>query len=69
MMFFYDHDMSALTRSEGTDSPSAGPWVPPAPTSPEQLLTERFARGEVDEEEYQRRLPVLHSTGSNLTKH
>jgi putative membrane protein len=31
--------------------------------SPEQLLGERFARGEIDEEEYRRRLAAL--TGSN----
>ncbi len=31
----------------------------PGATGPEQLLAERFARGEIDEEEYQRRLQVL----------
>jgi putative membrane protein len=31
--------------------------------SPEQLLGERFARGEIDEEEYRRRLAAL--TGSD----
>ena len=30
--------------------------------SPEQLLAERFARGEIDEEEYRRRLTVLHAS-------
>jgi putative membrane protein len=30
---------------------------------PEQILAERFAKGEIDEEEYQRRLEVLRSTG------
>ncbi|MFF9136712.1 SHOCT domain-containing protein [Streptomyces albogriseolus] len=40
----------------------------PAGPSPEQLLAERFARGEIDEEEYQRRLTALHSSGP-LTKH
>ncbi|GGZ20669.1 SHOCT domain-containing protein [Streptomyces poonensis] len=39
------------------------------PTPPEQLLAERFARGEIDEEEYQRRLAVLRGNGSGLTKH
>mgnify|MGYP000173810421 CR=1 FL=1 len=29
--------------------------------SPEHLLAERFARGEIDEEEYQRRLATLHA--------
>jgi putative membrane protein len=36
--------------------------------SPEQLLTERFARGEIDEEEYQRRLAALHASPPS-TKH
>ncbi|ALV38568.1 hypothetical protein AS200_14845 [Streptomyces sp. CdTB01] len=57
----------ALTRpGDRIDTP---PWAPPAPSSPEQLLAERFARGEIDEEEYQRRLRVLHSSGPDLAKH
>lgn len=36
--------------------------APPAPT-PEQILAERFARSEIDEEEYQHRLAVLRSSG------
>ena len=32
----------------------------PGPT-PERLLAERFARGEIDEEEYRRRLETLHA--------
>ncbi|NUK33629.1 SHOCT domain-containing protein [Streptomyces lunaelactis] len=31
--------------------------------SPEQVLAERFARGEIDEEEYRRRLATLHASG------
>ncbi|MFI9201609.1 SHOCT domain-containing protein [Streptomyces sp. NPDC053048] len=31
----------------------------PPPSSPEQILAERYARGEIDEEEYQRRLATL----------
>ncbi|WP_330309120.1 MULTISPECIES: SHOCT domain-containing protein [unclassified Streptomyces] len=34
----------------------------PAGPSPEQLLAERFARGEIDEEEYQRRLATLRAS-------
>jgi putative membrane protein len=30
--------------------------------TPEELLAERFARGEIDEEDYHRRLDVLHGT-------
>ena len=32
----------------------------PAPKTPEQLLAERFARGEIDETEYRERLATLH---------
>jgi putative membrane protein len=31
--------------------------------TPEQLLAERFARGEIDEDEYRRRLDTLRGTG------
>ena len=31
--------------------------------TPEQLLAERYARGEIDEEEYRRRLGTLRGTG------
>ncbi|WP_406264071.1 SHOCT domain-containing protein [Streptomyces sp. NBC_00191] len=31
--------------------------------SPEQVLAERFARGEIDEEEYRRCLATLHASG------
>jgi len=44
-----------LARSE---QPRGGPPADPAP-SPEQVLAERFARGEIDEEEYHRRLETL----------
>jgi putative membrane protein len=33
--------------------------------SPEELLAERFARGEIDEREYRQRLDTLHGTGSS----
>ena len=33
------------------------------PQSPERLLAERFARGEIGEEEYQQRLAVLRGPG------
>jgi putative membrane protein len=44
-----------LARSE---QPRGGPPADPAP-SPEQVLAERFARGEIDEEEYLHRRAVL----------
>ncbi|MFF4905813.1 SHOCT domain-containing protein [Streptomyces sp. NPDC001260] len=59
----------ALNRPAPDGSHVPAPWNQPAPPSAEQLLAERFARGEIDEDEYQRRLRVLHSTGSDLTKH
>jgi putative membrane protein len=41
---------------------SGGPAGPPS--SPEQILAERFARGEIDEEEYRRRLETLQHAGA-----
>jgi putative membrane protein len=48
----------------GTAPGSFPPAAPPATTTgstAEQVLAERFARGEIDDEEYRRRLNVLHS--------
>jgi putative membrane protein len=45
------------------------PQTPPASQTPEQLLAERFARGEIDEEEYQRRLAVLRGEGQRANGH
>ncbi|WP_344398399.1 SHOCT domain-containing protein [Streptomyces longisporus] len=44
------------------------PRTPPA-ASAEQLLAERFARGEIDEEQYRRSLAVLRGDGPTLAKH
>lgn len=45
---------------------SRGPQQPPAPAgapqSPDTILAERFARGEIDENEYRDRLAALHGT-------
>jgi putative membrane protein len=41
----------------------------PPGLAPEQLLTERFARGEIDEDEYHRRLTVLGETGGDVPRH
>ncbi|MFF9819768.1 SHOCT domain-containing protein [Streptomyces sp. NPDC014006] len=50
----------ALSRSfDARATPSDSPPRP----APEQLLAERFARGEIDEEEYHRRLTVLRGAG------
>jgi putative membrane protein len=37
---------------------------PLTPRSPEQLLAERYARGDLDDEEYRRRLVTLTDTGA-----
>jgi putative membrane protein len=37
---------------------------PVAPRSPEQVLAERFARGELTEEQYRRQLAALRDTGT-----
>jgi putative membrane protein len=41
--------------------PSSNPEAAPRPM-PDQVLAERFARGEIDEEEYRRRLDALRSS-------
>lgn len=38
---------------------STAPGAPRGETTPEQILAERFARGEIDEEDYGRRLDAL----------
>ncbi|MGD3111127.1 SHOCT domain-containing protein [Streptomyces sp. YGL11-2] len=38
-----------------------GPQQPAGPTA-EQILAERYARGEIEDEEYQRRLAILRSS-------
>lgn len=37
-------------------------------STPEQLLADRFARGEIDEQEYHQRLDVLRDRSRPLTK-
>ena len=55
--------IAALVRYFGrSGQPPAAPSPPQSaesPSSPERLLAERFARGEIDEEEYRQRLAVL----------
>lgn len=36
---------------------------PPPPRSADELLAERFARGEIDEDEFTHRRELLHSSG------
>jgi putative membrane protein len=47
----------ALARYARRDIPQGR--VPAEPPSPERLLAERFARGEIDEDEYHQRLTSL----------
>ena len=47
-------------RKRGESFPAAPP--PPPPTA-EQVLAERFARGEIDAEEYRQRLDTLRRAG------
>jgi putative membrane protein len=50
----------ALIRfSTGATQTRSVPQFPPYSESPEQLLAARFARGEIDEAEFQQRLAVL----------
>lgn len=50
----------ALIRfSTGATQTRSVPQFPPYSDSPEQLLAARFARGEIDEAEFQHRLAVL----------
>ncbi|MBC3841220.1 SHOCT domain-containing protein [Streptacidiphilus sp. 4-A2] len=40
--------------------PPPGPGAQPGAGTPEQVLADRLARGEIDTDEYQRRLDALH---------
>jgi putative membrane protein len=51
------------TTQRNSDSTSDRTGAPPATSAPstESILADRFARGEIDEDEYRRRLDVLRS--------
>jgi putative membrane protein len=57
----------ALVRylSRGGQQTAAPPLERPAP---ERVLAERFARGEIDEDEYRQRLDTLRAVGRPVTK-
>jgi putative membrane protein len=44
-----------------TTNPTVGNVPPQAGATPQQILADRYARGEIDDEEYTRRLKVLNS--------
>ncbi|WP_171109872.1 MULTISPECIES: SHOCT domain-containing protein [Streptomyces] len=61
MVLFWALIITALVLVfRAANRPHEHTHTPTAPT-PEQILGERFARGEIDEEEYWRRLSALHS--------
>ncbi|MFP8959011.1 SHOCT domain-containing protein [Streptomyces nanhaiensis] len=53
---------AAVLLFRALDRPRDRPRTPAGPSA-EQLLAERFARGEISEEEYRSRLAVLRSSG------
>ncbi|MGW3099192.1 SHOCT domain-containing protein [Streptomyces sp. NPDC001102] len=54
----------ALARPDDSTTSTGTPRGPGRSTA-EQLLAERFARGEIDEDEYRHRLDVLHGAGDS----
>ena len=56
--------LGAVLLVRSSRRPSDGSSLGPSPRSPEQILAERFARGEIDEEEYRQRLAALKGTGA-----
>ncbi|MBD0422717.1 SHOCT domain-containing protein [Streptomyces sp. TRM S81-3] len=59
MVLFWALIIAALVLVlRAVNQPHAHTHTPAAPT-PQEILGERFARGEIDEEEYQRRLNTL----------
>ncbi|PWI20744.1 hypothetical protein DI272_29850 [Streptomyces sp. Act143] len=53
----------ALARTDHTGATTGTPY-----SRPEELLAERFARGEIDEDEYHRRLTVLRGRTGDRTR-
>ncbi|MFI7296421.1 SHOCT domain-containing protein [Streptomyces sp. NPDC050121] len=61
MVLFWALIITALVLVfRAANQPHEHTHTPAAPT-PQQILGERFARGEIDEEEYRRRLTGLHA--------
>ncbi|MFJ1612115.1 SHOCT domain-containing protein [Streptomyces sp. NPDC088251] len=53
--------LRAFSRSHpvGGRPPAAPGWREPGPSSAERILAERYARGEIDDDEYHRRMATL----------
>lgn len=52
-----------LGRDRGGRGVASPPAPPPAPPTAEQILADRFARGEIDADEYRQRLDTLRQAG------
>jgi len=66
MMFIFWGGLAALVvwLVRGRTTPGRVPTAPAPPAPPrgaDDLLAERFARGEIDEEEFARRRKILHA--------
>jgi len=60
----------AILAYVGVRLAQGGRSAPPGSSSTaRQILDDRYARGEIDEDEYRRRLQVLREGGPTLTKH
>jgi putative membrane protein len=57
----------ALVRYLGRSTQPMLTSPPPQRHTPEQVLAERFARGDIDEEEYRRRLDTLRAHAPDVT--
>ncbi|MFD2079007.1 putative membrane protein [Actinopolymorpha cephalotaxi] len=57
----------AQAQAPDTHAPPPAARATMQPT-PDDVLAERFARGEIDEDDYRHRLDVLHATGSGSTR-
>ena len=55
--------MAATARYLDRKRGESLPPTPPAPPAPELVLAERFARGEIDADEYRQRLDTLRQAG------
>ncbi|WP_072810854.1 SHOCT domain-containing protein [Rhodococcus zopfii] len=62
MVLFWALVVVGLVMLVRAMSPGPQPGPPPAPgPTPEDILATRFAHGEIDEDEFRRRLEALHS--------